>query len=102
MTDHIEELGEGMSSPVSQRECDTRFEVVKEIRQDVRDLSGKTDDIKTLVGNLSTDISTMNTVQQGHLKAHEKSSRSFSTWFAIVIALLVGASALVFGILNHN
>ena len=90
------------ANPVSQRECDMRFEVVKEIRQDVRDLSGKTDDIKTLVGELSTDMSTMKTVQEGHIKAHEKGSRSLSTWVAIIVAFLVGVSALVFGILNNS
>lgn len=101
------EIGEDMgTSPVSQRECDVRFEVVKEIREDVRNLSdsirGDVSDIKVDLSGLRADMSSIRTGQTGHIKNHEKTGRSLSTWVAIVIAFLMGVSALVFGVLNHK
>jgi len=121
MTD-IEETGGGIGEdmddkPITQRECDMRFEMVKQIGADVRDLS-KTmaqtaDEIKQMVNAACSKVSALETRQEGlegstqsfqrnHVKSHEKGNKNRSTWVAIVIAFLGVAVALVSVILNNT
>ena len=100
-------------NPVSQRECDVRFEVVKEIREDVRSLSktmtDKVDEMKQTVGTLCTQMSTLETQQgnlssqqKNHVETHSKGTRNKAAWLAAISALVIAALALVFGILSHT
>lgn len=106
MTDSEKAGDEAMNNPVTQRECDSRFDVVKQISEDVRTLSESirrdVSDIKLDLSGLRVDMSGMRTSQNNHIKNHETSGRNRLSWFAMIISLLAVAAVVVFGILNNT